>query len=147
MSNQCFVVRFGLKKAGWTFLRHGPQLQQLVHPSPQDPLQPGHFHSPQSLALSTSSPCRLRRHIWLHGTALVSNAGCVAEALLSGCCIAHSGVPKGAWQSAVATLWIRAGDMLIQSLLATPTGTYSANGLVVCGHVCRPLQCGLNVLF
>ena len=47
-----------------TFLRHGPQLQQVpVQPSPQEPRQLGQTHTPEALALCTSSPWRLRKHI------------------------------------------------------------------------------------
>ncbi len=51
-----------------TFLRHGPQLQQSVQPSPQEPRQGGQSQQPLASACAMSSPCRFFRHILLrHG--------------------------------------------------------------------------------
>jgi hypothetical protein len=44
-------------------LRHGPQLQQVTHPSPQDPRHFGHCQVPLATASSMSSPCLFRKHI------------------------------------------------------------------------------------
>jgi hypothetical protein len=45
-----------------TALRQGPQLQQVMQPSPQEPRQRGHSHLPLASACRMSSPCRFFRH-------------------------------------------------------------------------------------
>lgn len=50
-----------------TFLRQGPQLQQMTQPGPQDLRQQGHHQAPEAAAASPSSPWRLRRHLLLRG--------------------------------------------------------------------------------
>lgn len=50
-----------------TALRHGPQLQQVVQPSPQEPRQRGHTHCPLASACAMSSPCRFFRQSLLRG--------------------------------------------------------------------------------
>jgi hypothetical protein len=48
-----------------TFLRQGPQLQQITQPAPQEPLQHGHTHCPLAAAAAPSSPWRFLRHLLL----------------------------------------------------------------------------------
>ena len=57
-----------------TALRQGPQLQQSLQPSPQEPRQRGHTHLPLASACRISSPCRFFRHSLLQGGA--GQGGC-----------------------------------------------------------------------
>ena len=47
-----------------TFLRQGPQLQQMMQPAPQEPRQQGQTQQPLAAAASASSPWRFFRHLW-----------------------------------------------------------------------------------